>query len=276
MARKVELYIPERIDPKARRRLEARLSKLERPYGEVVKGLPGEPLTQKLLDPLWGVRAVAREAGVEHLLEWNPKTREVTLAGRRVPYTVLYQGRTYAPVQVLLELVAKAKGTKPPPISRWPDLLQGVGRPFAALLDLPGALHLPGAAEPGTFSHKLEEFTRRQGRADDLAGGIARFAGEGLAYLPLGGGVWKQLSNLESLLAGRLGWGYRLPQAGRMVPRFALPEAVKGTLEGAALWGGTVAPEEVRPLDLLLFTLTGPLAVAGQVRRLLKQPTPPR
>lgn len=135
-------------------------------------------------------------------------------------------------------------------------LAHGIVEPTAAMLDIPGALGLPGAAEPGIFSRQAHEWGQGLGLRGTAGEAAAGIAGGLLGYLIPYAGTAKALEAGGALLgAGRAGQtlGKTTPVISRLAQGYEAvhPVAQVGAREaarGAGVWALTEAarPEELR------------------------------
>jgi hypothetical protein len=81
-------------------------------YGAMFNRAPNAQPGAGFFQPQMGVREFARQNGIEDLLQWNQENQQVTLGGMDVPYSFGMQGRTYAGLDVLMELLQKVQAMK--------------------------------------------------------------------------------------------------------------------------------------------------------------------
>lgn len=82
------------------------------PMGKTYGWAPNTGVVGRALYPQLGVRSFAQQHGVEDLLNWNPKTQQVTLGGIDVPYSFGLQGRTYANTNDLYKILEQVQAAQ--------------------------------------------------------------------------------------------------------------------------------------------------------------------
>lgn len=128
-------------------------------WGEVRRELPGVPGVE-------GVRWWARQFGVEDLLDYDPSTGKVYLAGQEVPIAFVYQGRAYSDPKALQDILhqaaaraavarqLEAMGVEPQPTARLEASTQPRPRP-QVLVGPPVRSPATGAASAASTPHRL-------------------------------------------------------------------------------------------------------------------------